>query len=422
MRKLVKLANYLVKLANYLVLVICVSFVSALSFAAETSSTCSLLNSKNIQIRPNKSIRLGGYFYAGKLDEAWFATNFDLIDLNKKYDKTVANRLKSINPNILFFQQFLTNQMATLQSNSGAQAVDGYDDLTMNNWLLRDKENAVVLSHRGDNYHFMDVSGSAGWSSKFSTYVKGIISSTKADGIVLDEVPLIASGQFSSLMEYSTSTSIQDALVVFLDTIRKFLGVPVLINAGQLHKMRNENSNLWKFLGKHIDGAWHEGWIRFYGEPNSPHSGSMWESDISSAEEFSKLGKPYIASSEYSNRAQLEYGLANYLLSINGNSLVFQPMLSYDPVTRGGFNMTLVKDSVELNRDLFDVEMGCPLDSRTQINGVWFRHFENGSVFVNPTNIERLIALSQSYISTNGEHYSTSLTLAPFSGFILLNN
>ncbi|WP_270808375.1 putative glycoside hydrolase [Aeromonas sp. QDB25] len=399
---------------TFLATLLGLSYVSSATAKAE----CPNLSDSTKLIRVDKSIRLGGYFYAGTIDTSWYAKNFDLLDLNAKNNISLVYALKAKNKNMIVYQQFLMNQMATRQN--GAQVVEGYNPSKMSSWLLRDEAGIPVASHRGPNYHFMDVEGKSGWSAYFAKYVSNVVDRTGADGVVLDEIPLIASDQFDSLLNYPSSSSLQNGAVYFLDTIRSKMDIPVLINAGQLHK-EDENGNLlWKVLGEHIDGAWHEGWVVYYGAPQSPHEGDMWEADISSAEEFSRLGKPYIASAMFSNAKQLEYGLSNYLLAIQGSSLVFQPMVAYDPETRGGFNFNLVKNAVEKNRPLFDVELGCPVESRKQEAGVWTRKFDRGMVVVNPTTSKVQVGLSRSYKDVYGNQLSDSIQLERFSGKILL--
>lgn len=399
---------------TFLAMLLGLSYVSSTTAKAE----CPNLSDSIKLIRVDKSIRLGGYFYAGTIDTSWYAKNFDLLDLNAKNNISLVYALKAKNKNMIVYQQFLMNQMATRQN--GAQVVEGYTPSKMSSWLLRDEVGFPVPSHRGPNYRFMDVEGKSGWATYFAKYVANVVDRTGADGVVLDEIPLIASDQFQSLLNYPNSSSLQNGTVYFLDTIRSKMDIPVLINVGQLHK-KDENGNLlWKVLGEHIDGAWHEGWVVYYGAPQFPHEGDMWEADISSAEEFSRLGKPYIASTMFSNAKQLEYGLSNYLLAIQGNSLVFQPMVTYDPETRGGFNFNLVKNAVEKNRPLFDVELGCPAESRKQVAGVWTRKFDRGMVVVNPTTNKVQVELSRPYKDVYGNKLSDSIQLDRFSGKILL--
>lgn len=399
---------------TFVAMLIGLSYVSFSTAKAE----CPNISDSTKLIRVDKSIRLGGYFYAGTIDTSWYAKNFDLLDLNAKNNISLVYALKAKNKNIIIYQQFLMNQMATKQN--GAQVVEGYNPSKMSSWLLRNSAGFPVASHRGPNYYFMDIEGKSGWSAYFTKYVANVVERTGADGVVLDEIPLIASDQFASLLNYPNSSTLQNGTMYFLDTIRSKMDIPVLINVGQLHKADSNGESLWKVLSEHIDGAWHEGWVVYYGAPQSPHEGDMWEADIASAEEFSRLGKPYIASAMFSNAKQLEYGLSNYLLAINGNSLVFQPMVAYDPVTRGGFNFNLVKNAVEKNRSLFDVELGCPMESRKYTAGVWTRKFDRGMVIVNPTAREVGVELSQSYKDVYGNKTSGSILLNSFSGKILL--
>lgn len=386
-------------------------------YAAEGS--CYSVN--NVQsIRPNKTIRLGGYFYTGRLDKFWYANNFDLLDLNAKNDPNLVKSLRLFNPKIKIFQQFLTNQIAIKQT--GAQAIDGFDSTKMDSWLLRDA-NGSLVHPRGPNYLMMKMSPQTDWPSYFASRAKDTINFTAADGVVLDEVPLRKSGMFNSFTDSMTSTLWRQETLSFLKTLRNNLKMPVLINAGELSSLDENGQPLWKTFSQTIDGAWHEGWVRYYGAHNSPHTGDSWEWDIRSAEEFSATGKYYIASPAFSNRAELEYAVANYLLAVNGDSLVFQPMVAYNSTTRGGFNFEVAQKAVKDNLDLFDVELGCALDKRKKNGDLWLRQFQYGISIVNPTN--KAVSLSNSikgiFYDTRGVEIKLPQYLQPFEGLVLYN-
>lgn len=394
--------------------------ISMVAECAPSTTTCEYQAPVDSRVRPNKSVRLGAYFYAGKLDVGWYANNFDLLDLNAKNDPETVARLKQRNPEIKVFQQFLANQIAIQQS--GAQAVEGYDATTMNPWLLRDTKGLVARSHRGPYYLMMDIAGTQGWASHFATYTAQVLQKTGADGIVLDEVPLSKNEPFVDLVAYPSEEALQNGTRVFLRSINTTLKRKVLINAGQLHKKRLDGTVLWRWMGDDIDGAWHEGWVRYYGAHDQPHSGEAWEWDIRSAEEFSAKDKPYIASAAFRDIGELEYGIANYLLAIRGRSLVFQPMLEYRPDTRGGFNAELVKQAVEQYRPLFDVELGCALRPREFREGVWVREFARGLVVVNPSRREiEFKGASHSFKDAFGKSIQLPIRIPAYGGRVLLN-
>lgn len=384
---------------------------SACDYSAPTSKT----------IRPNKTIRLGGYFYTGKLDALWYASNYDLLDLNAKNDRQTIARLKDINPNLRVFQQFLANQIAIKQT--GAQAAEGYELKKMESWLLKD-DSGIPAHPRGPYYLMMNISADSGWTEYFSSYAKNVILNTDADGIVLDEIPLRKTGMFSNFKKYPNDESWQDDTIRFLSQFRSTVKVPVLINAGELSSVTRDGRVLWESFSKEIDGAWHEGWIRFYGAHQSPHEGSNWEWDIRSAEKFSAAGKPYIASAAFRDRTELEYALANYLLAIRGKSLVFQPMVAYDQKTRGGFNFEIAQKAVIDNQDLFDIELGCALGKRQKFGQLWIREYSKGLVIVNP-NIRATVTpstISGHYLDTSGKRLTLPIQLDGFEGRILRNS
>lgn len=399
--------------ATTIFLCLLTSFTNGADFAKRCEYSAPIGN----VVRPGMLIRLGGYFYAGTMDTHWYGSNFDLVDLNAKKDPNLVAQLKRINPSILVFQQFLTNQIAIVQT--GAQAVEGYNFSTMSTWLLR--TTAGIPAHpRGPYYLMMDPDSD--WSNHFSQSVDRTLRETAADGVVLDEVPLRANGFFANLSKYPSDESLQVATINFLKNIRQKLKRPVLINAGGLAAKSASGDILWNTVGNEIDGAWHEGWIRYYGNHNQPHQGSDWEWDIFSAEKFSSAGKSYIASTAFANATELEYAIANYLLAVKSTSLVFQPMVAYDTKTRGGFNFELVKSAVISNEKLFNVKIGCALAGREkQNNGLWIRKYSKGLILVNPDNKSKTFSTSKvKYSDVNGNFISSTIIIPPFEGKILI--
>lgn len=371
------------------------------------------------QARAGKVIRLGGYFYAGRVDTAWIGENFDLIDLNAKNDTNLVRGLRSINPNIAVYQQFLLQQAVTRQT--GAQAVSVPDESSVEAWRLRKKDGSAASSPRGPNYLPMDFRGTSGWAAHFAREARRHLDLTHSDGVVLDEVPLrLGFMTWGDLRDYATDEDVQDAIRQWLGDVRRTLRAPVLINAGVLHGRDRHGVMLWDKLDGVIDGAWHEGWVRFYGAHDSPHEGGAWEADIASLERFSGSGRPYIASAAFRNRSELEYGLANYLLAINGPSGVFQPMWEYDPVTRGGFNLDIVRREVEWNRDLFDVALGCPTAVRQKKDGLWYRTFERGLVVVNASRRTLYAAVPAGHSRVGGPALQGRVGMEPFTGMVLV--
>jgi len=387
---------------------------------SHANSTCDYSAPTSNTIRPNKTIRLGGYFYTGKLDISWYASNYDLLDLNAKNDRQTIARLKEINPALRVFQQFLANQIAIKQT--GAQAAEGFELEKMGPWLLKD-DSGIPAHPRGPYYLMMNISTDSGWTEYFGGYARNVILNTDADGIVLDEIPLRKTGMFSNFKNYPNDESWQVDTIHFLSEFRNIVKVPVLINAGELSTVKKDGRVLWESFSQEIDGAWHEGWVRFYGAHEFPHEGSSWEWDIRSAEDFSAAGRPYIASAAFHDRTELEYALANYLLAVRGKSLVFQPMVAYDQKTRGGFNFEIAQRAVIENEDLFDIELGCALGKRQKFDRIWIRKYSKGLVIVNPNKraVVTPTTISGHYLDASGKRLTLPIQLEGFEGRILRN-
>lgn len=388
--------------------------------ASQAQVACEFTPPTGAHIRPGKMVRLGGYFYTGAIDIPWYGRNFSLLSLNAKNDPALVAGLKRGNPSMLVFQQFLANQIAIKQT--GAQAVEGFDLNAMGSWLLR-KADGVPATPRGPYYLMVDPGSSTQWASHFTTYTARILADTGADGLNLDEIPLRPNGMFGGLAKYPSAADLQAVTSHFLTTVRAAINKPVLINVGELSSAGANGDAMWNTIGRLIDGAWHEGWVRFYGAHAQPHAGATWEWDIRSAEQFSAAGKPYIASTAFANATELEYGIANYLLATRGPSLVFQPMLAYDPRTRGGFNFELVRQAVEAHRALIDVDIGCPTGPRERNkDGLWTRRFRNGLVVVNPEGRARTMTTGDAGLrDVQGQPVAWPMTIPGFEGRILLN-
>lgn len=396
-----------------------IGLMLSVSASSHAQVSCEFTPPGADRIRPGKMVRLGGYFYTGAIDIPWYARNFDLLSLNAKNDPALVSALKRGNPSMLVFQQFLANQIAIKQT--GAQAAEGFDLNTMGSWLLR-KSDGVPATPRGPYYLMIDPGKDSQWVRYFATYTGRILAETGADGLNLDEIPLRPNGMFAGLGKYPSAADLQAATSDFLTALRLALKKPVMINVGELSADGANGEAMWNTIGRLIDGAWHEGWVRYYGAPEQPHAGQTWEWDIRSAEQFSAVGKPYIASASFANPAELEYGIANYLLATRGPSLVFQPMLAYDSKTRGGFNFELVRQAVEAYRPLIDVDIGCPIGPRERgPDGVWIRPFRNGLVAVNPDGRSRTVTINRTGLhDVYGHPISSPVTLPGFAARILL--
>lgn len=102
----------------------------------------------------------------------------------------------------------------------------------------------------------------------------------------------------------------------------------------------------------------------------------------------------------------LQYALASFLLAVKNNHSFF------------GFESAL--PPAALDSRLNDVQIGTPLGSAFQQNGVYQRRFTRGLVMVNPGNEARAFVLPRTYADFRGTRLN-DVNLLPHTGMILLN-
>ncbi len=108
------------------------------------------------------------------------------------------------------------------------------------------------------------------------------------------------------------------------------------------------------------------------------------------------------------NERILKYSYSGYLLGINGKNAYWGFYLA----TNGHIDNWLFPS-------IMDLDVGQPLSPYYQSQSVYIRDFSEGKVLFNPSSNSYMVNLGGTYI-VDGKEVS-SLTIAPYSGEILLN-
>ncbi|HZY83015.1 MAG TPA: putative glycoside hydrolase [Cyclobacteriaceae bacterium] len=349
--------------------------------------------------RPNKTVRLGGYFFGGfdqphKLSQKqmeWVATHLDVLSLNSNYviEGNPENGgitpegvlwLKQRNPDLRYYCMLFATTLREPQ----------FDPATMSNWVVEHKDNheayGVRRSTEGDLNHLMDL-GNADYAKWFRNFMIKHANEYHADGVAIDEV--MWNGYWGldlkDMKDYNSVDQIRQTCYDWLKTIKTDNPKEVIHQA------------FWSEAQEFTNGVWGE--AAFYSSWRDGTEYEVFYEDldyrgiVNKVSEFGDKDETYIWASFYFREEELhlEYAVATYLLGKKGDHVVFQPQPIYDggyPKNLGGYSLQTVMDEYERRKNIFDVELGQPLGEfyTEEIHNriIWVRKFEKGIVYVNP--------------------------------------
>jgi hypothetical protein len=231
--------------------------------------------------------------------------------------------------------------------------------------------------------------GNVDYANYFRNFIINHTQQYYADGVAIDEI--MWEGYWGldvkNMRDYSSVSQIQQSCYDFLERIKKENPKEAIHQA------------FWPQAQQYTNGIWGEISFYYWFRDNASYPvfyNSMNYSEIVKAiETYSEAGKTYIWAAWYeqNNSTELEYAVATYLLGKKGNYVVFQPQ----PIYGGGYGDNLAgydintgMDEYEKNKNIFDVELGTPLEDAhielINFHSVWVRKFTNGIVYTNPTN------------------------------------
>lgn len=403
------------------------------------------------RLRPDNPIRIGGVFTMGLGDKSplfeesaakgirlgtenreWLARNTDVVALDAgTVTPEMFPAMVKINP---LLTPLLFVYASTLYEGSHRGSVGGWQQTPMKEWILRKPDESEVL-HPDTGAHWMDF-GSKAWARHFRDQALGLVQKYGAQGVVAAELPIGNTFVDEPLEKYKSPADRAVATFDWLQAAwaeRRFFMVPSCLGFDALSPIRtpaqpagNERPDLagrlWDLYAPYIDGAWAEGWLYPYWS-NQPLPEKQWEMQLQAADRMGRVGQIFIAAYSYTTDADLEFGLASYLLvSHKQGQFVFQPMPVVPFLRRdAGYSLGVLKQIVAAKSAYFNVLLGPAMQERHQIRAnvpldevgskssasgafVWRRAFYNGMVYVNSNeNAAAEIDLGGAMKRCNGE-------------------
>lgn len=394
-------------------------------------------------IRPNKSIRLGGYFYAStfrgpNLDMSsdqitWAGANLDIISAVPTVSEKTVLELRKINPLLRFY---LMSYSTTLFEQN-VYNFPLFNPKIMGGWVVRYKNGQEAIGVRrtsaDSKAHIMDISLPE-YADFFRTSYAKLVKERSADGIASDEIVWQGYGGIGWGVKNPDLLAKNPSLGESYETAYKWLE---RISTPQEFEIITQA--FWDEAQKYTNGIWGE--LAFYAAEDAQNKQRWiyyktmnWEELIRNMEQISRQGKTYIWAAWYDrdDKTQLEYSLATYLIGKRSDSVVFQPQPLFDgstapnPKNLAGYNIDTVRMEYEKKKKLFNVELGEPLETATKMEKegryYWRRKFAKGLTLCNPSSVLTIsIPLDQIMFDVDGKQIQT-VTLKPKSGIILLKS
>ncbi|MHA1791570.1 MAG: hypothetical protein ACTSVI_02930, partial [Promethearchaeota archaeon] len=371
----------------------------------------------NENIRPGKSIRLGGYYYGfgdnfTKEDVIdWVGHNNDIAAFGFAGSLTPDDilQIRTNNKNIkIYYMAFATTLYEDQSTNFSAPEWGNthypyvkFND-TMREWTLKLKNGSEATGVRRSsihsNAHLMDL-GNQGWADFFAWIYENRTKKYHMDGVAIDEVMWRGywDTKISDLRNYENIDQIINSCYSWLKRIDEKMDVEIITQA------------FWDDAQVYQDGVWGEISFRAGGKDGEgPYGGPVndmqenvwyesmnWEEIVNNAYKISMENKTYIWACWYDGNSldRLEYGIATYLMAKPNNytKFVFQPQPGYYPRDGiVGYAVNVVKKEVEAHPEYYELQLGNALGPMHQVRvdggSVWVREFENGIVYVNPNH------------------------------------
>ncbi|HLI47873.1 MAG TPA: putative glycoside hydrolase [Chthonomonas sp.] len=365
----------------------------------------------------------------------WIGDNCDVVAISPNCLE--PNTYPAIRKEHPLFSPLLYVYASCLSENPNAEGNVGGWTPTMEAHVLTDAKGKEI-PYPTPGGHWMDF-GSIAWAHVWRDRVLQLVSQYGADGVVAAELPINNTFLPETPGKYPNFAARAEATLRWLQAARakgRFFMVPEALGfdrpAGhptlppplQADAPALKN-RLWDDYFPYIDGAWVEDWVEPYWT-GKPLSESEWERQQEAAERYSLNTLFFIAAGAYHNPAELEYALASFLLIEHRQGrIAFQPMPLY-PGQRNdaGFSLRIMRHEVEHYSNYFNVPLGLPLQERHKVpttgGMVWRRTFQNGAVYVNPSDTRTVTLNFGSPMRRLNNRLVRKIVLPPHSGAILL--
>lgn len=365
----------------------------------------------------------------------WIAGNCDVIALNK--DSITPDTFRGMVKAQHLFTPLLYTSASSVYEQPGHSGDVGGWKPELSEWTLRNTQGAEV-KHPDSGGHWMDF-GNTEWVAHWVKRVNEQRNRYGAYGTVISELPIGNTFITEKLAKYPTTSERAQATLAGLKVARKQTNamlIPSALGFDLVSGHRSPNPQIgitspalsgryWNDYYSITDGGWCEGWIHPYWD-NTPVSENLWEIQMEAADRAGYVGQVFIAACAYRNDAELEYGLANYLLIVHHQGrVVFQPMpLRPNEPTDAGYSLAILKRELSTRKNFFRVPLGVGMQIRHQITvndgPVWRRQFQFGDVYVNSSPHHTVtVGLGGKMKRLNGQ-YVRKVTLPPRTGAVLL--
>lgn len=353
--------------------------------------------------RPNKTVRLGGYFFGGFEEKhqlsqrqlSWIASNLDVLSLNPNYVTDESPNGGGIKPeNVVWLKQNNSKLKFYCMLFATTLREPRFDPAIMSDWVLKNKDGTEAWGVRrnddADKDHLMDL-GNEEYAEYFRKFVVEHANEFHADGVAIDEI--MWNGYWGvnveQLKDYTSVEQIRFSCYKWLESV-----------AGQSPKEVIHQA-FWPEAQKFTNGVWGEvafvSWWRADKKYEIFYEEMDYNDILMTISEYGMEGKTYVWAAYYGrdSESELEYSVATYLLGKNGEHVVFHPQPVYDggyPNNLGGYNIQTVMEEYESKKHIFNVELGNPIGDfyieRIRGDNIWVRQYEAGMVYVNPNKKE----------------------------------
>jgi len=360
------------------------------------------------------------------------SNNYDLVLLSFPF-KEVVRRLRQANPKLIILL-FNNPYFAFGDKFWQAPAHNNLEEIA-GDWLLRDKYSAPII-YGGPIYEglefeqrlaLMDVRNAA-WQKYYAAQSRKYVDAAEMDGLFIDtlseSIPIFALGSGNTFPIGYSEAGWKDSAYHFLQQIENAFagwhGLPARENTAKMAVplriifngisrppgLDNTKPN-WAILQK-CDGAAIEA-FGIYLPMDKSNMTKRWfffETMLRDAYSAAKNKKMVLIQvyADNDSRAIRFYALCTFLLIQNEWTYFYYTSIKEAGSTRW--------------RPEWSIDIGRPKGAYTHRDGVYYREFEKGTVWVNPESHKKVVPLQDTFIDLSGKKVQ-ELSLNSFSGTIL---
>jgi hypothetical protein len=344
------------------------------------------------------------YSYSSTLSIQQEANRYQVMVLQST-DYAKVPLLKAANPNLKIFMY--SDTIDSRPTDPALTTCTAYttDNASHPNWFLLDQNGNRIQSKNYPGNYLMDV-GNTAYQQACVSHATSMAKGYGFDGVFFDDVTAYLSWVVpttATVPAYPTTAAWQSAeysLLSYAGPQIHSQGLLVVANIGGGANV----PGLWQQWTTPLDGSMEESWmdssLTYY-----------WPQQIADAAWSAANGKIALLHSHSLTETGNTYGLASMLLVTSGNE-------GYSTANANYTNSENWFPEYQTAQSL-----GAATTASTKLaNGVYARGFAGGVVLVNPSGTTQSVALGGGTYSGSGLTSVSSVTLAPWSGLILVND